>query len=64
VSFIAGSRLPGLIAGENDLGRKMLGPVWAPWALWGGAALMVLGGAGFWIIGWIREGADVDTGLS
>jgi hypothetical protein len=51
--FIAG--LFTIIAGENELGQEMIGPVWAPWALWGGGALMVLGGAGFWIIGWIAK---------
>jgi hypothetical protein len=43
------------VAGSNELGQEMLGPVWTPWALWGGAALMVLAGAGFWIIGWIAK---------
>jgi hypothetical protein len=43
------------VAGGTDQGLELLGPVWAPWAFGGGLALMVLAGAGFWIIGWIAR---------
>lgn len=42
-------------AGGTELGLELLGRTWAPWALWGGVAMMVLAGAGFWIIGWIAR---------
>ena len=42
-------------AGGTELGLELLGRAWAPWALWSGVAMMVLAGAGFWIIGWIAR---------
>ena len=42
-------------AGSTEPGLELLGRAWAPWALWGGVALMVLAGAGFWIVGWIAR---------
>lgn len=41
--------------GGSDGSKELLGPVWAPWAFWGGIAAMVIGGAGFWIVGWIAK---------
>lgn len=42
-------------AGGTDGSKDLLGPEWAPWAFWGGIAAMVIGGAGFWIVGWIAK---------
>lgn len=42
-------------AGMTEAGQEMLGPVWGPWAFWGGTTLMVLAVGGFWIIGWIAK---------
>ncbi len=42
-------------AGGSGLGQELLGPVWTPWAFWGGIALMVLAGGSFWIVGWIAR---------
>ncbi|HSO90778.1 MAG TPA: hypothetical protein VLR70_06490 [Arthrobacter sp.] len=56
--FIGFFLIVGLLAataGSTELGLELLGPVWAPWALWGGIALMALAVAGFWIVGWIAR---------
>jgi hypothetical protein len=41
--------------GANEMGKDLLGPEGAAWALWGGIAAVVTAGAGFWIVGWIAK---------
>ena len=56
--FIGFFLIVGLLAaatGGSELGQDMLGPIWTPWAFWGGIALMVLATGSFWIVGWIAR---------
>lgn len=43
------------VAGSTELGRKLLGPDWTPWAVPGGTALMIIAVVSFWIVGWIAK---------
>ena len=41
--------------GSNDLGKELLGAEGASWAFWGGISAMIIGGVGFWVVGWIAK---------
>ncbi|MCB5282520.1 hypothetical protein QK292_15090 [Arthrobacter sp. AL08] len=56
--FVGFFLIAGMLAaavGTTEAGQELLGPVWGPWAVWGGGALMVLAVGGFWIVGWIAR---------